>query len=244
MKTKIEEQITMENSFHFTYQNLENQLSKALKKGYQFISCEEYFHLDISNKLKNKQIIFRVDIDLSVKKAEKLGIIFKKLGINASFFIRLHAKEYNPFSFENYRIIKNLIKNGNEIGYHSEIIDQSKIWNEDPAACLTKDIDILNKIFDINISGVASHGGMTGLNNLDFWKKNNISDFGLLYEAYDWFDKFFYISDSEWTQWKCYEKGNLKQGDRRSFGDHVDDNHNMIYLLIHSDTYFDKHFYE
>ena len=32
--------------------------------------------------------------------------------------------------------------------------------------------------------GVASHGGMTGLNNLDFWKDREPSDFGLTYEAY------------------------------------------------------------
>jgi hypothetical protein len=231
-------------NFHFTFKNLENQLLKALDKGYQFISCKDYYSLDKQNILPNKQIIFRVDIDHSVKKAEKLGIIFEILGINASFFIRLHAKEYNPFSFENYRIIKNLIKNGNEIGYHSEIIDQSNIWGEDPEVCLIKDIDILNRIFDIKISGIASHGGMTGLNNLDFWKDKKASDFGLLYEAYDWFNDMFYISDSVWTQWKCYNKGKLKEGDHRSFDKHVMDKHPLIYLLIHSDTYFDRHCYE
>ena len=31
-----------------------------------------------------------------------------------------------------------------------------------------RDVDVLNRILDISIRGVASHGGMTGLNNLDF----------------------------------------------------------------------------
>lgn len=234
----------MINSFHFTYNNLEKQLSKALEKGYTFLTCKEYVLLKKENNLYEKIVVFRVDIDLSVKKAERLGNIFNKLGINASFFIRLHAPEYNPFSFENYRVIKFLIESGHEIGYHSEIVDQSEIWGEDAKENLIRDIDIINLMFKVKISGVASHGGMTGLNNLDFWEKYNTKDFGLLYEAYDWFNDCFYISDSEWTRWKCYDKGVLVKDDNSSFGEHIEEGHKLIYLLIHSDTYFNRHFYE
>ena len=142
-------------------------------------------------------------------------------------------------------MIKFLIESGHEIGYHSEIIDQSVIWNEDIKENLLRDIEVINRIFNIDIKGIASHGGMTGLNNLDFWKNNTASDFGLLYEAYDWFDKAFYISDSEWTQWKAYNNGKLLEGDRRTFKEHIEqENHELIYLLIHPDTYYDRHFYE
>ena len=229
--------------FKFTFKKIKEQYQAAIDNGYSFITCEEY----VLNKeaLDNKTIINRVDIDFSVKKAEKLGIIFNELGIKASFFIRLHAPEYNPFSFENYIVIKFLIESGHEIGYHSEIIDQSVIWNEDIKENLLRDIDVINRIFNIDIKGIASHGGMTGLNNLDFWKNNTASDFGLLYEAYDWFDKAFYISDSEWTQWKSYNNGKLLEGDRRTFKEHIEqENHELIYLLIHPDTYYDRHFYE
>ena len=85
---------------------------------------------------------------------------------------------------------------------------------------------------------------MTGLNNLSFWDDKKASDFGLLYEAYDWFDKSFYISDSEWTNWKCYKEGKLQDGDHRTFQDHVKNGHLLIYLLIHSDTYFHHNIYE
>ncbi|MBL4577354.1 MAG: hypothetical protein JKX74_02715, partial [Flavobacteriales bacterium] len=162
----------------------------------------------------------------------------------------LHAPEYNPFSFDNYKTLKYLVSSGHEVGYHSEIVDQAAIWDEDAADCLKRDVDILNRMLNIKMTGVASHGGMTGLNNLDFWKGKKPSDFGLLYEAYDReaaFDLFntsFYISDSEWTKWKCYDKGVLMEDDRRSFEDHLSDDHQVIYLLIHSDTYFKSHFYE
>jgi len=237
------------NKFHFTYENLEKQLKKAKDLGYEFIRCKDYVKRK-SEINKKKIIVLRVDVDINIKKARVLNDIFKKLDLKASFFIRLHAPEYNPFSFENYLIIKDIISNDNEIGLHSETIDQSVIWDENAKDCLIRDIKVINNLYGIQIEGVASHGGMTGLNNLDFWKSRSPKEFGLLYEAYDeqsdfnLFQESFYISDSEWVRWKCYNKGRLVNGDHRTFGEHITDEHQLIYLLIHSDTYFYSHIYE
>ena len=114
----------------------------------------------------------------------------------------------------------------------------------------TFDIETIEQVFDIKVKGVASHGGMTGLNNLDFWKDKKAVDYGLLYEAYDkepgfnLFQEAFYISDSEWTRWKCYDKGKLVAGDHRTPAEHLADNHELIHLLIHPDTYYFRHIYE
>jgi len=236
-------------SFHFTFLNIEKQFKQAIEAGYEILTCEQYYHKR-KKGLSPKTLVNRVDIDLSVKKTERLVDIFNRLGIKASFFLRLHAPEYNPFSFENYRIIKYLLESGHELGYHAEIIDQSVIWNEDPVKCLERDIDMINRGFNIQIKGIASHGGLTGLNNLDFWKDKKASDFGLLYEVYDsspdfnLFNDSFYISDSEWTRWKCYNKGIKVEGDHRSLEEHIRENHSLLHVLIHPDTYFDRHFYE
>ena len=233
---------------NFTFTYIEEQYQAILNQGYSIITCEEYYK--IKNQLPPKILVNRVDIDISVIKAERLIDIFDKLGIKATFFVRLHAKEYNPFSFENYRIIKKLIQNGHELGYHSETIDQAAIWGEDPVECFLRDLRVIENAFGIKMNGVASHGGMTGLNNLDFWKDRKASDFGLLYEAYDreptfnLFHKAFYVSDSEWIRWKCYDKGKLLTGDHRSPSEHVVDQHDLIHLLIHPETYYNKHFYE
>ncbi len=234
--------------FKFTFAEIERQYKAALDAGYSFITCEEYYHK--KNNLPEKIVVNRVDIDFSVKKAKVLGDIFNRLGIKATFFVRLHAPEYNPFSFEHYRILKQLSEAGHELGYHSEVVDQAAIWNEDAGECLKRDIDIMNRMLGINVKGVASHGGMTGLNNLDFWKDKTPEEAGLLYEAYDThpgfnlFNTSFYISDSEWTRWKCYDKGIKIEGDTRSFAEHLQDNRPLIYLLIHPDTYYNEHFYE
>jgi len=238
----------MTNEFQFTFDNLEEHYCAALDAGYHVITCAEYAQK--KSALPPLTLVNRVDIDLSVKKADRLRSIFDRLGIKASFFVRLHANEYNPFSFENYRILKAIRDGGHEIGYHSEIIDQAKIWGEGAEDCLRRDIDVLNRMLDTRIVGVASHGGMTGLNNLDFWRDRKSEEFGLLYEAYDktdvfnLFDSSFYISDSEWTRWKCYDKGQLRLEDRRTPKQHFMENHPLVYMLIHPDTYFDRHFYE
>jgi hypothetical protein len=239
---------------NFTFQEIRNQYAEIIDAGYEVITLQQYHAAKTSSEKgtldSRKLLVNRVDIDLSVKKTERLLTIFNDLGIKCSFFLRLHAPEYNPFSFENYRIIRKIVDSGHELGYHSEVIDQSVIWDENATDCLKRDLDVMNKMFNIEVKGVASHGGMTGLNNLDFWTDKRPSDFGLLYEAYDTqpefnlFNESFYISDSEWVRWKCYDKGKLVSGDNRWPVEHLINNHDLVYLLIHPDTYYDRHFYE
>jgi hypothetical protein len=234
--------------FNFTFQNLESQYRSALDGKYQVIRCIDFFSKSFQPDIPI--IVNRVDVDFSVKKAKRIWEIFEKLGIKGTFFIRLHAPEYNPFSFENYKIIKEIQNSGHEIGYHSEVVDQSKIWNEDSAKCLRRDLAFFSTVFGVQVKGVASHGGMTGLNNLDFWEEKNPSDFGLTYEAYkgtdthSLFKDSLYVSDSEWTRWKCYQNGQLLDGDNRSLSEHLTDSPDLVYLLVHPDTFFDDHFYE
>jgi hypothetical protein len=236
-------------AFRFTFEAIEAEYRALLALGYEVLTCCDYYQRK-DRDLPPLTLVNRVDIDVSVKKAERLGRIFNGLGIKATFFLRLHANEYNPFSFECYRILRFLIDSGHELGYHSEIVDQAAIWGEDAADCLRRDIDVMNRMFGIRMVGVASHGGMTGLNNLDFWKDREAAEFGLLYEGYDrnprfnLFHESFYISDSQWTRWKCYDRGEPVPDDMRSPAEHGTDRHPLLHLLIHPDTYFDRHFYE
>jgi hypothetical protein len=238
----------MSEAFTFTLDNLERQYKDALEAGYEFLTCLQYF--ERRKNLPAYTIVNRVDIDLSIKKADRLRAMFDRLGIKATFFVRLHAEEYNPFSFENYWVLKKIRDSGHEIGYHSEIVDEAAIWSELAEDCLRRDVKVLNEMLGIKLRGVASHGGMTGLNNLDFWKNRAPSEFNLAYEAYDDSEQFnlfknsLYISDSEWTRWKCYENGKIREGDRREFAEHLLDKPPLVYLLVHPDTYYTRHIYE
>ena len=231
----------------FTFEYLENQLDGAIQSGYQFLTCIDF--VERKKVLGDKIIVMRVDIDESVPKVDRLLDIFHSRNIKATFFLRLHAA-YNPFSFANFPTIRRLIDEGHELGYHSEVIDQSVIWGIDPIQCLTTDLKTISAMFGVDVRGVASHGGRTGLNNLDFWEIHKPCDFGLAYEAYDREEDFglfqdsLYLSDSEWTQWKTYFDGQLSLNDKRSLIEHIKDEPRRVYLLIHPETYFDSHPYE
>ena len=231
----------------FTFQYLESQIVSATKLGYKFIRCEDA--LDRSSSDLARSVIMRVDIDESVDKTNRLLDIFARNLVKATFFVRLHGP-YNPFSFANYATLRRVRDEGHEIGYHSEVIDESVIWGEDAEQCLKRDIQVLEAMLDVRIRGVASHGGRTGLNNLDFWKTHSPVDFSLGYEAYDDSDRFgifsrsLYISDSEWTRWKCYRNGEIVSGDHRSLVEHLEESPPLVYLLIHPETYFGSHVYE
>ena len=233
---------------NFTFNHYEKTLKKALNLDYTFVTCNEYITTRKKNNnfYKNKKIIInRVDIDYSCKKAKKVADIFNKLNIVGTFFVRLHADEYNPFSFDNYISLRYISEN-HEIGLHSEIIDCKKIWNEKAKDILINDINILSSMLNIDVKGVASHGGITGYNNLDFWKKNKPFTFHLNYEAYDsiLFDESFYISLLYLTGWKCYNKGILIKNDNRCFCEHLDNNHSIIYCNTHPIKLYERHPYE
>lgn len=239
----------MVNPFSFEY--IRSQYEAMLAANYTVMNCRDYVKAKAQGSLPSRIIVNRVDVDVSVRKAERLREIYAALGIPATFFIRLHAKEYNPFDFENYRILKALMTDGHEIGYHSEIIDQAAIWEEDATENLRRDLAIFELMLGTKIDGVASHGGMTGLNNLDFWRDRRAADLGVLYEAYEdggtfaLFNSSLYVTDSEWTRWKAYRNGQRIDGDYRAPADHIrDDGPAVLYLLIHPETYFDRHPYD
>ena len=78
----------MTDIFNFTFESIQKQYEFAIKENYEFITCYDYAsdHLVKGKKQKRKTIINRVDIDFSVKKAEKIGQMFNQLGIKGSFF--------------------------------------------------------------------------------------------------------------------------------------------------------------
>jgi hypothetical protein len=233
----------------FTWGYIADELRQVKAAGRPILRLVDYVNASPSVRTSDI-VVLRVDVDVSLKKGEMLCEIFNELGIKATFFIRLHAKEYNPFDFENYRILRFIRDSGHEIGLHTEVIDQAKIWREPAEVSLRRDLDVLASLVGGPILGAACHSGLTGNNNLDFWKGRSPSEFGLLYEGYDeteafgLFGKSRYVSDSEWTRWKAYNNNQLMQGDRRKPSEHLVDNPKCLYLLLHSDTYYTHHIYE
>lgn len=228
---------------NFTFATYKSTLETALLNGYQIIPVKDFF----SETQPEKFVLNRVDVDLKPEKATFFLDILQDLRVKATFFLRIHSPTYNLFEFSLINLIERMIRDGHEIGLHTELADLQGICNRNPESSLRKEIMIIEDYFGIKILGTSSHGDHTGYNNLSFWDNRKPDDFGLVYEAYDQtiFNACRYISDSEWTQWKSYEGGKLLENDRRTPSEHIEqDSPNRIYLLTHPDCYYRHHFHE
>jgi len=229
---------------NFTYEFYEKIFKEALVHEYQIITLKEFF-LDEYDSDK-KVLVNRIDVDFKIARLRRIYKIFKSLGIRASIYLRLHAPDYNLLSIGNIKIVQDLISIGCEVALHTELEDVGAYCGLDKKTLLRKEIMFFETIFETKLYGTASHGDMTPNNNLHFWKTNKASDFGLLYEAYD--EKLWnncrYVSDSEWTQWKAYENGELLKGDRRTPIEHMKEGCRILHTLTHPESWYDNYIYE
>ncbi len=220
-------------------------LSDLKSLGYQFITLAEHF--EGHGQQSNFSVINRIDVDLKIDRLRSLREILRKAEVRASIFVRLHSPSYNLLNFGTLCLLRELIAEGHEIGLHTELMDAQGYLRVDAGTLLRTEISLLECLLNTRIKGTAAHGDMTPHNNLHFWQRHNPKDFGLLYEAYDqtlWKNSR-YISDSEWTQWKAYQNGELMEGDRRTPHRHaVDDAPPRIYLLTHPESWYEHYIHE
>lgn len=223
------------------FEELGASIDYALSQGYHFITCVDY--VKQKTNLKNKKyIVLRVDVDYDLGASHLILKFLKHRNIKASFFIRLHAENYNVFSKKHSSVIKQIILDGHEIGYHSELIDMSECFEIEPSQILSQDMESFEKFYKIKFYGSASHREPEGENNLLFWQGKDSIEYDLLYEAYDNSTQFglffnsFYISDSDWYSWKNFVNG-VKSHTAFNISEAIHHGYRQIYLLIHPDTY-------
>ncbi|MGE4552067.1 MAG: hypothetical protein AB7D57_03085, partial [Desulfovibrionaceae bacterium] len=231
-----------ECSFH--YDHWGEIFRTALDRGYQIVTLADWFagRYDPARKV----LVNRMDVDDHIERLWIMRDILAGLGVRASIFFRLHAQAYNLLFFDHVNLVRALAADGHEIGLHSEIEDLSHICRLEAEQALRAEIALFGDLLGAPVRGVASHGDITPYNNLDFWKDHTPADFGLLYEAYDrplWTGSR-YVSDSEYTRWKAYEGGELRQGDRRCACEHLREGASPIYLLTHTCSWYRRHIHE
>lgn len=184
----------------FTYKYYQNCLELAFEKGYKFLTCQEF------DKIKdhNKVVILRHDIDFSLENSVVMAGIEHSLGIKSTYFIRLHAKQYNPLEYKSFRLVQRIKDYGHEIALHHE--PDFSFQFIDPLQYSKNEIESFNRLFNTHMKGVSTHEpARRGI----MIKPENIDYFGLEYESY--FDVFTkdmkYISDSG-CRWR---EGDMKE---------------------------------
>lgn len=227
----------------FSYQHYRHIFETALECGYNIITLEEYFKKEYNPD--QKTIVNRLDVDADPARFWEVGNIFKQLGIKGSIFFRLHAPTYNLLKFDTINMLQWFVKNGVEIGLHSDLLDLQKHCNVNPKKAVEAELAVFRDIIGCPVVGIASHGDATGYNNLHFWNEHKPEDFGLLYEAYD--DQIWsncrYVSDSNYS-WKAYDDGIQRENDTRCACEHIKEGPQLIYLLTHAETFYWQYVHE
>jgi hypothetical protein len=185
-------------SCSFKLSHYKDCLKSAKDKGYRFMTMYEFSSKRESLPEKNKVIVLRHDIDHYMNLLPNFTDIEKEIGVRATHYIRLHGK-YNPFSYENYKIIKGLLDVQHEIGLHHEC-DLPNIFKEDEMDALKRNKKILETAINKDVFGVSSHAPVkSGV----FLTDEIILQTGFQYHAYsDIFMKGMkYISDSG-SKWR------------------------------------------
>jgi hypothetical protein len=171
-------------SYDYTLRTYEGlcQIISPTQKDCRFIHYLE--HKDDS------RIILRHDVDRMPRNALRMASLEHRMGLKSTYYFRSV-----PVSFDEY-IIKRISGMGHEIGYHYEVMSKSKGDIQQAKRIFNEDLKLLRSICEIRTA--CMHGSPSSdINNLDFWKFADLSDFGLQGEAYsDIGEQFFYCTDT------------------------------------------------
>lgn len=178
---------------NFTYKHFKGAINLAKSLGFEFYSMHDF----LKEKPKNKFIVMRHDVDLSLKHALAMAKAEKSLGINSTYFIRTDGI-FSPFDGKNRKIIGEIAKLGHEIGYHYEIGSSIINFKKDFLKQKRKFESVLQqKIFGAALHKTKKSNDKSSANKLNFVEPF-LSELDLEYDAYsDIFLKGMkYISDS------------------------------------------------
>lgn len=180
----------------FTLRKYRELLQMLLKKGYKFITFEQYcvqksLERDAKLVADDKWIILRHDVDLKATNSHATAQIEHALGICASYYFRVVPESNLP---EMIRAIASL---GHEIGYHYE--DMS-IENGDVDKAYThfqQQLAYFRQYYPVRT--ICMHGAPTSQwDSKDLWKKYDYHTLGILGEPYFdvEFSDVFYLTDT------------------------------------------------
>jgi hypothetical protein len=152
-----------------------------------------------SRRLPENYFIVRHDVDGNIRNALDMAQIDARNGIRSTFYFRVKPLLFNP------DIIRKIDALGHEIGYHYEVLSDTK-----------GDMKKARLLFEANLKKVRSlapvetvcmHGrSLSPHNNLDFWQKYVLAEFDLIAEPYltiDYTDKYYFSDTSRcWDNYK------------------------------------------
>ncbi len=195
-------------------------LEAALANGYRFATFADHETEDVP-----KLILMRHDIDLSIDNCVAFAHIEHERGVRATYFVRLHARQYNPFEYHTYRKLREIEGLGHELALHYEPGFAAAVA-EDEAQMVRREKTMLEALLDHPVISASAHlPGKSGMTV----NEANLDSFSLRYEAYTprFMKGFKYLSDSNGRWREGCVCGHLGEYDR-------------LHVLIHGFWWYDK----
>jgi hypothetical protein len=167
----------------FTYKHYIETLKKATEthKFYTFSNFPKH--------PKKRFILLRHDIDAQMLKALKMARINHDLGVQATFYVRIHGP-YNVFRQPSYEAVLKIARLGHEIGLHYEPMFYAKRGLPVKETMLFE-IELLNRMFKMKIKSIAPHQPSLSKLEIDDIKKSYNDPYSSKF-----FKEIKYISDS------------------------------------------------
>lgn len=164
-------------NFHdrdFTHDKF-HQLCTAIADNYTTITMDRY--VLAGDQLPERFVLMRHDVDGLAKSALKTARIEEELGIQATYYFRIHKKSFVP------GIIKEIEDMGHEVGYHYETLSTAKGDYEKAIKTFQNDVSKFQNI--CNLKTISMHGKpLSKYDNRDLWNTYDFREYGILGEAY------------------------------------------------------------
>lgn len=204
----------------FTLTMYRYTLSSLLEQDFSF-----YTFYDSINKLENKSVILRHDVDRLPQNALKIAKIESSLNIKATYYFRTVKHVFKP------EIITEISAMGHEIGYHYEDFTLARGDFTKAIQLFERNLHRLRKITDIKT--LCMHGSpFSKWDNREIWSRINYKDYNLFIEPYFDIDynEFFYITDTgrKWNNLSI----NIRDKVQSKFDIKLKDSYDIINKII------------
>lgn len=183
----------------FTLRKYRELLVHLQKKGYEFITFEQYCEqkslflesLASASSPATKWIILRHDVDLKAQNSLATAQIEHALGIAASYYFRVIPESNQP------EVIRAIVAMGHEIGYHYEDMAIANGDTDKAYLHFQKQLQYFRQFYPVRT--ICMHGAPTSQwDGKDLWKQYDYRALEIIGEPYfdvD-FSHIFYLTDT------------------------------------------------
>ena len=140
-------------------------------------SITDYLHARQDGSLAEEFCICRHDVDADLANALRMAAADAAAGIRATYYFRMTRWLFKP------PVIDRISRMGHEIGYHYEVLSDAGGDDGRARDLFAANLERLRRIAPVQTA--CMHGrAFSPHNNLDFFKRHDLSEFGLVAEPY------------------------------------------------------------